>query len=83
MFVDGKTISTIADTLRRNKGTVSRELMRNSEEEFYSPYLAQVKATSRRRQSKEPWKMKEFRICEYVKKGLREYWSPEQIAGRI
>ena len=83
MIIEGKGISAIAEAIGRSKSTVSRELTRNSVNGYYSPHQAQVMAYSRRWWSKDPWKMKDRRIASYVKHGLKQYWSPEQISGRL
>jgi IS30 family transposase len=75
----------IGERLERDAGTISRELSRNvSSTHDYKPHLAQRYYEKRRAESKEPYRLKEnVFLREYVKKKLKEYWSPEQISGRI
>jgi IS30 family transposase len=64
--------------------TVLRELARNgSEEGAYFPSRAQSQSDARRRASKQPWKLQDGPLCDYVADKLRQYWSPQQIAGRL
>ena len=83
MMVEGENVSATAEATGRSKSTVSRELTRHSVNGYYSPFQAQVRADSRRWLSKDPWKMNDRRIAAYVKQALKQYWSPEQIAGRL
>ena len=75
----------IGERLERDAGTISRELSRNvSSTGEYRPHLAQRYYEKRREKSKEPYRLKEnVFLREYVKKKLKEYWSPEQISSRI
>lgn len=73
----------IAQRLGRDKGTVSRELKRNSTHGFYLPQQARQKARQRRTEAKQPWKMDHGPLRKYVLKKLRKKWSPETIAGRL
>ena len=73
----------IAQRLGRHKGTISRELKRNATCGFYLPQQAQQKAVQRRKDAKEPWKMKHPPLQNYVLKKLQRKWSPEAIAGRL
>ena len=72
----------IAKRLRRNKGTISRELRRNRSRNGYWGAAAQKKAEKRR--SGRPWtpKLERPDVRRYVRERLRRYWSPDQIAGR-
>ena len=73
----------IARTLLRAKSTISREIERNRLGCLYCPVLATQKALERRRQRKLVRKMDRPEIAEVVKRGLREFHSPDQIAGRM
>jgi len=79
----GVSQTQIALRIGRHKGTISRELKRNSTHEFYIPLLAQEKAQQRRTNAKQPWKMKHQPLRNHVQKKLQQKWSPELIAGRL
>lgn len=75
----------IAEALKRNKSSISREVRENSTKGVYDPDKANDKARLKRRQSK-------YQGMKIVgNEGLRDYieeklaldWSPEQIAGRL
>lgn len=72
--------SVIARELKRHRSTITRELQRNSESTGYFAISAQRKADERRRHR--PHKMDDPELNEYVRRGLANYWSPDQIAGR-
>ncbi len=73
----------IAQVLARSKSTVSREIKRNRHGCLYCPILATQKALDRRRHRKLIRKMDRPSIAEFVKQGLKDYHSPDQIAGRM
>jgi len=84
MQSSGKSFSDIAEELDRHKGTISRELARNkSSTGEYKPHLAQRYYRRRRSDSKEPYRLQDKRLAKYVRKKLKQYWSPEQISGRL
>jgi IS30 family transposase len=76
----GLSRSQIAKRLRRHPSTIGRELARNSDEKGYWPSVAEAKALARRRRRRR--KLDDPRLSEYVRAGLAQRWSPEQIAGR-
>ena len=76
----GFSQTEIARRMDRHKGTISRELKRNSTHGFYLPQNAHEKAQQRRSESKGPWKMEHAPLRRLVVKRL-ERWSPELIAG--
>ena len=72
----------IARRLGRHPSTISRELGRNRSRNGYWAVAAQTKAETRR--SGRPWvcKLDRPELSRYVRERLRQYWSPDQIAGR-
>lgn len=85
MQAKGKILSEIAEYLGRNKGTISRELSRNtSSAGDYKPHLAQRYYNKRRAGSKQPYRLEQNgRLRQRVINKLEQYHSPEQIAGRL
>ena len=88
----GWSLGNIGKKLKRNKGTLSRELKRNKTLTYglektsgvYVPCRAQEKAAKRaaKQRSQASWKGPEVYL--YVREHLQEdNWSPEQIAGRL
>ena len=82
----GFTQKEIARELGKNQSSISRELKRNkSPDSGYHAGEAKQKARERRaaanaplkRIANDPW------LEQYIAKKLRQYWSPEQIAGRV
>jgi IS30 family transposase len=70
----------IGRRLKRHPSTIGRELARNSDGEIYWASSAQQKARARR--ERRPRKLDDERLNDYVRQGLVQCWSPEQIAGR-
>jgi IS30 family transposase len=85
MKSEGKNSPEIADYLGRNKGTISRELSRNtSSTGEYKPHLAQRYYSKRRAESKQPYRLEQNgRLRQRVRNKLKKYHSPGQISGRL
>jgi IS30 family transposase len=79
------SVREIARLLGRGCGTISEEISKNSVRGIYDPEKANHKAYARRKYSKyQGMKVAErSELKAYVEAGLREDWSPEEIAGRI
>ena len=72
----------IARKLRRHRSTIGRELSRNGGPRGgYSAVTAQRLCEQRRRQPRRPRKMDSRQLRRIVCRHLRDYWSPDQIAG--
>ena len=72
----------IAATVAVSPSTISRELRRNQGQRGYRPGQAHHKALARRRHKARATKMTAA-VIERIEAGLRQEWSPEQIAGRL
>ena len=85
MVAQGLSYSQIGERLRRHKGTISREWRRNvSSTGEYKAHVAQRYYRRRRAASKTPYRLEEDgKLRRYVRNKLRQYWSPEQISGRL
>lgn len=81
----GYSLREVAKVLKRNPGTLSREIKNNSVKGVYEPKKAQHKAYVKRKDSKfQGMKVVSSKeLKNYVEEKLQEDWSPEQIAGRI
>ena len=81
----GLSINEIAKRIGRNKGTVSRELKRNSSKKHgcYLSGRANERATQRKSLSAQRPKLKTKYIRTYVIAKLKDGWTPEIIAGRL
>ncbi len=67
-----------------HQSTIARELKRNqSSLGCYLPDTAKAKSEMRRKNAKQPFKNVSESALELVKKGLKDYYSPQQIAGRL
>ena len=79
----GEHPADIAQELGCHVRTVYRELERNATAGQYYPARAQALADGRRRASKRPWKLENPALGQYVQDKFCQYWSPEQISGRL
>jgi len=85
LFSGRKSLGEIAKTLDRDKSTISRELARNSppERRRYVPCRAHARACERKTKANTHERLKNDFIRQYVRDGLEQGWSPEQISGRL
>ena len=74
--------SEIAERLKKHRSTIYRELARNTCAWGYIPEEAQQRTDIRRRVNHRVRTMDEPVVRQYVCRGLKQYWSPDQIAGR-
>jgi IS30 family transposase len=79
------SLRDIGHALGRNPSSVSREIKLNSVSGEYNPRKAKHKTYVRRKRSKyQCMKIRENLWLEnYVEAGLKSYWTPEQISGRL
>ncbi|SSC11334.1 Mobile element protein, partial [thiotrophic endosymbiont of Bathymodiolus puteoserpentis (Logatchev)] len=71
----------IAKSMGRNKSTISRELSRNTGKRGYRHKQANRLADERHQKNK-AIKLTDC-VKNYISEKLKEYWSPEQIMGRL
>ena len=86
MLAAGQGVNAIARALGRNKSTVSRERDRHANRDgSYRPLTAQKRAEHRARTTHvRPRKLSQpGPLCDYVVAGLRQRWSPQEIAYRL
>jgi IS30 family transposase len=79
----GATKAAIVQRLKRHCTTIGRELRRNGDGASYSAVAAQQKAEQRRRERARVRKMDRPETNAFVRHGLAQRWSPDQIAGRL
>jgi IS30 family transposase len=78
----GKTIRQIATALDRAPSTITRELKRNSGTQVgYPPAYAEQQAKSRHWRGSQLLRKPDLQQA--VLRGLRQGWSPAQVAGRL
>ena len=85
LHAKGKSISEIAESVGRNKGSISRELKRNRSP-IYNIYLsnrAHERAVKRKHESVQRQRIRNPLIRRYIMKKLKLKWSPELISGRL
>ncbi len=83
MVAAGSSFAEIGKALGRHPSNIGRELRRNGMKGLYVAVDAQRRAEKRRVEARaKSRKMNRPENIEYVKAGLRKYWSPDQIAGR-
>ncbi|GAB2981311.1 IS30 family transposase [Amycolatopsis acidiphila] len=85
LLLAGHSIRQIARQLKRDPGTISREIRRNRDPktENYRPHQAERRAQVRRARSKEGKLRRNTELREYVQQRLDQRWSPEQISSTL
>lgn len=73
----------IAARIEKSASTVSREIRRNGGRYRYRAAEAEEAAWRRARRPKVCLLRQNRQLCRYVARGLRQQWSPEQIADRV
>lgn len=80
----GKSLKEISKEMGRSKSTIWRELKRNVDSAGnYSASEAQERYRERRRKSVRRRKLEQAGYAEKMVELLNQYWSPEQISGRL
>lgn len=82
----GESLRAIARRLKRDPGTISRELKRNSppvHRGYYLPHKAEARAKGRWATTHRRARLKSARLAAYVRNRLSAGWSPELISGRL
>lgn len=84
MHLAGLSNATIASRLGRHRATVGRELRRNRDTWGGYHYSgAQRQADERRVDACRRYKLDHSPLGRFMRDGLRQRWSPQQIAGRL
>lgn len=87
LYARHRSIRNIAKALDRSPSSVSEEIQRNrywnGEEYVYDAIYAQEEYESRKSKAGKRVPLKSKWIYQYVMDGLRNNWSPEQIAGKL
>jgi IS30 family transposase len=78
----GYSQTFIAKSLNRDKSTISRELSRNTGKRGYRHKQANKLACKRHQQKNKHIKLT-TEVVNYICEKLKDYWSPEQIVGRL
>jgi IS30 family transposase len=79
----GLSQSRIAQAMGRHRSTICRELQRNTRKDGgYRPFTAIERTNGRRSRSRRNWQFSD-QDWGLVREQLKEFWSPEQIAGRL
>lgn len=73
----------IALIMRRSQSTLSREWQRNLCDGHYRPDLAQCQSEVRRKAAQTAFRSTSLSCLPDIEQGLRNFHSPEQIAGRL
>jgi IS30 family transposase len=80
LLKEGLSNAEIGQKLGRHRTTIGRELKRNSGQRGYRPKQAQRMAEERREACRQPCKLADPEVYQYVKEHLEKCWSPDQVA---
>ncbi|RPI61821.1 MAG: IS30 family transposase [Planctomycetaceae bacterium] len=85
MLAYGHTQEQMAQAVSVSQSTISREISRNRKTGRYRPVQAHRMACRRRQKASADRhrKLEQPKLLKYVKTGLKKFWSPQQIAGRL
>jgi IS30 family transposase len=81
-LIKGTKLIKIAEIIKKDVSSISREVSRNGGKEAYSPYEAQRRYEEKRLKSRRKRIFEDDAKRLKVEELLNESWSPEQIAGR-
>lgn len=79
----GQSIRSIAKSLERDPGTISREVERNSTPDIYLPDTAGRSYKDHRKHCHPKARLSDRQLRKYVLLKLEKGWSPEVIEGRL
>jgi transposase, IS30 family len=79
----GDSLRTIATRLGRAPSTISRDVAWSGSRDRYRAWRADNEAIRRSRRPKPAKLAVQSRLCREVERGLRAFWSPQQIAARL
>ena len=82
-LVAGESLRTIPTRLRRAPSTISREVAWSGARGRYRAWRSDSDAINRGRRPKPAKLAINSRLCREVERGLREFWSPQQIAAQL
>lgn len=84
MRIEGFSVAEMAAALGRHRSTIYRELKRNAvSTRSYVGMVAHTMYRKRQRWVRHRPRQDHRALMQYVHSGLKRYWSPEQIAGRL
>ncbi len=79
----GKSLRSIARSLKRDPSVISREIRRNSTNNNYRPTRAQKQYMQRKVDASSAPRVMKSELQEIIQSKLKLLWSPEQISGRL
>jgi IS30 family transposase len=82
-LVAGDSLRTIAARLDRAPSTISREVAWSGSRGRYRAWRSDREAINRARRPKPAKLAIDSRLCREVERGLRVFWSPQQIAAQL